>query len=258
MAKDYFRAAIEYERLIFYQSDAKDSKLYRYKKALCYKQEGDYDRSLNELNAIYFSDAKDTLYAYVAYTQALCLFLQNDALKALWKIDEFINRTNDSVAYRQFQPLKIICFNDQHEWEKARSELKLYLQNIPLTEYQKEKYFYQVDSLYNKKSIPKIRSVKKAENLSRFIPGAGQVYAGKAGEGIVNFLINASILAFSAHQFYYQFYLTGYFAGLGLFNKIYHGGIKRAGHLAAEKNKNITTTFNHNINDLLLEVVDIE
>ncbi|MEZ5199231.1 MAG: hypothetical protein R2764_23450, partial [Bacteroidales bacterium] len=77
----------------------------------------------------------------------------------------------------------------------------------------------------------------KAENWSRFIPGTGQIYAGRAGEGTVNFLINASVLTFAGFQVYNGFYITGYLAGLGFFNKTYHGGIKRAGVLASYKNQ---------------------
>ena len=105
-----------------------------------------------------------------------------------------------------------------------------------------------VNNLYKKRNIPHVKSVKKAENWSRFIPGSGQVYAGKTGEGVVNFLINASLLAFTAQQAYNGFYITGYLAGLGLFNKTYHGGIKRSGILASQKNKELIVNFNSNIN----------
>jgi hypothetical protein len=105
-----------------------------------------------------------------------------------------------------------------------------------------------VNNLYSRRNLPRIRSIKKAENWSRFLPGSGQIYAGKTGEGIVNFLLNASILAFSAQQAYNGFYITGYLAGLGFFNKTYQGGIKRSGILASQKNKELIVNFNSGIN----------
>ena len=114
-----------------------------------------------------------------------------------------------------------------------------------------------VDNLYQRKNLPHIRSAKKAENWSRFIPGSGQIYAGKAGEGIVNFLINASLLAFSAHQAINGFYITGYLAGLGFFNKTYQGGIKRSGILATQKNKDLMVNFNSRINETIRSSFDI-
>lgn len=254
--ENYFKASIEYERLIFHQTQAQKINFYRYYKALCYKNLSDYQRAITELETIYFSNSSDTLYSYVVYAEALCLYLNDDALKALWKINEFANRSHDTIAYQQFRPLKILCYNEQHDWAGAKNELHNLVHSALIAETKKETFIFQIDSLYNKKSIPKIRSIKKAENLSRFIPGAGQLYVGKAGEGIINFLINASLLAFSVHQFYYQFYITGYIAGLGMFNKIYHGGIQRAGHLAAEKNKVQTDAFNRTLNSFMINAIE--
>lgn len=253
-ARNYFEAAIEYERLLFSSSNRETGNYARFQKAMCYKNMGSYSRAVSELQSIYFATFSDTLFAHVAYQEAFCHYLNNDALNALWKIDEFINRTHDSVTYNNFIPLKVLCLNNQHEWDNARSELNYFIQNAPITNNEKEIFQNEVAKFYNEKTLPKIRSVKKAQNFSRFVPGLGQIYAGKFGEGTVNFLINASLLAFSAHQFYHQFYITGYFAGLGMFNKIYHGGIKRAGKLAAEKNKLETTKFNHQINALLIDI----
>ena len=41
----YFEASIEFEREIFYAEDQSDINYYKYKKALCYKQLKDFERS---------------------------------------------------------------------------------------------------------------------------------------------------------------------------------------------------------------------
>ena len=84
------------------------------------------------------------------------------------------------------------------------------------------------------------------------------MYAGKDGEGIVNFLINASILTYAGFEIYNGFYITGYLAGLGFFNKTYHGGIKRAGVLATQKNKELMVDFNSRITSLILSNFELE
>lgn len=112
-------------------------------------------------------------------------------------------------------------------------------------------------NLYGKKKRVRIKSINKAENLSRFIPGSGQIYAGNTGEGIVNFLINASVLTFAGFQVYNGFYITGYLAGLGFFNKTYHGGIKRAGVVASRKNEKLMVDFNSKINQIILSEFDL-
>ncbi len=250
-AGKYFEASIEYERLIFYASPGANLNLYRLQKALCYKQMHKFDRELEELQPIYFSNAGDTLYQRVCYEQSLCFYLNGDPEKALWKIEEYQHRNPDSTMHKLFMPVKILCLNETQKWEDAK---KCFFSYIELSDFSAEKKIElhrMINDLYQKKNLPNIKSEKKAENWSRFIPGSGQIYSGKPGEGIVNFLINASLIAFTAQQAYQGFYVTGYLAGLGFFNKTYHGGIKRAGILTEHKSKEEMVNFNHQINQLI-------
>ncbi|MGF7138024.1 tetratricopeptide repeat protein [Roseimarinus sediminis] len=248
---NYFEAAIEYERCIFYESDAGRIQSLQFNKALCYKENGEYERAAENLQSIYFSNSTDTLYALVNYELALCTYLNGEAQKALWKIDEFLARSGDSNTWLSFLPLKTLCLNEQHNWNDARATLQHYFSKTAVDQEQALQLNALTDSLYQNE-LPKIKNPRKAENLSRFIPGSGQVYAGKAGEGMLNFLINASLLGFSVHQFYHGYYITGYVAGLGMLSKIYLGGVKRAGDLAREKNRNSLSDFNLAVNQLVI------
>lgn len=262
-AGKFFQAAIEYEYLIFSNNEPRSVQLYRYQKALCYKQTGNFQKAVNELKIIYFSDKTDTLYAKVAYQHALCLYLINDYQNALWKIDDYAFVTPDSAKLTHFMPLKALIYNELHEWDKARTEL-LHFSSY-LNEAGQQLFVSEINALYNKRNIPKIKKIKTAEHLSRFIPGAGQAYAGKPGEGALNFLIQLSCLAFGAHQlsngfttfqFWNAFPFTGYLGGIGMWNKIYQGGIKRAGLLAEQSNENSINQFNRQVNHLVMETLD--
>lgn len=247
----FFEASIEYERLIFSAENPVQINFNKYKKALCYKKLMSFAQALEELQSIYLPDSNDSLFQRVYYQQSLCFYLNGEPTKAIWKIDEYLSRKNDSVAARFFLPLKILCLNETYQWTEAQECFRKYilLQNFTL---EKQSSLQKiVDDLYQRKNLPHIRSAKKAENWSRFIPGSGQIYAGKTGEGILNFLINASLLTFSAHQALNGFYITGYLAGLGFFNKIYQGGIKRSGILTTQKNKEILVNFNSRINEAI-------
>ena len=248
----YFEASIEYERLLFRERTQSNLNYFRYRKALCYKQMKQFDRVLSELQSIYFSDPEDTLYRLVSYQQSLCLYLSGEPAKALWKIDEYFHRSADSALFGIFMPVKIMALNETFQWDEAR---KCFLEFVARQHFSDEKeaeLIQRVTTLYDRKNRPRIKSVSKAEDLSRFVPGLGQIYAGKAGEGVVNFLINASILTFAVYQVYQGFYITGYLAGLGFFNKTYHGGMKRAGDIAAQKNQELLVGFNRDINKLIL------
>jgi len=247
----YFDASIEYERMIFNAENQTDLYYYKYKKALCYKKLRDFDRALDELQPMYFTNVTDSLFQRVYYEQSLCFYLNGEPSKALWKIDEYFHRNADTTTYKVFMPVRLLCLNETFQWEEAQKCFRRFIQMQNFSPEKEEEMLQMVDNLYRKRNLPRIRSIKKAENWSRFIPGSGQIYAGKTGEGIVNFLLNASILAFSAQQAFNGFYITGYLAGLGFFNKTYHGGIKRSGVLASEKNKEIIVNFNSGINAII-------
>jgi len=247
----YFEASIEYERQIFYAGNNENLNHYRLQKALCYKQMHQFEKALNELQPIYITNVADTLYQRVCYEQSLCYYLNGSPEKALWKIEEYQHRNPDSAMHQIFLPIKILCLNEVQKWDDAKRCFSDFIEVSDIPSEKKPEIHRCIDQIYQKKNLPKIKSEKKAENWSRFIPGSGQVYAGKPGEGIVNFLINASLLAFTAQQAYQGFYITGYLAGLGFFNKTYHGGIKRAGILAEHKSKEELVNFNHQINQLI-------
>ncbi len=262
-AGKYFQAAIEYEYLIFTSNDAMLSNSYRLKKALCYKQSGNYKQAVNQLQTIYIPDKSLVLFAEVSYQHALCLYLINDYQNALWKIDDYSMWVSDSTLLARFMPLKALLYNEIHQWDKAQAELINYAGFLPDTE--KNDFVETVEQLYSKKNLPKIKKITTAEHLSRYIPGAGQAYAGKPGEGALNFLIQLSCLAFGAHQlsngfttfqFWNAFPFTGYLGGIGMLSKVYVGGIKRAGILAAQANNEQMAAFNHQINHLVTETLD--
>ena len=247
----YYEASIEYERMIFKSESQADQYFYKYKKALCYKKLKNFGRVLDELNPMYFPNSNDTLFKRVCYEQSLSLYLTGEPAKALWKIDDYLHRCADTASFRIFMPIRLLCLNETLQWEEARKCFSRLIQMQNFTPEKETEMQKLVDNLYNKRNLPHIKSIKKAENWSRFLPGSGQIYAGKTGEGIVNFLINASILAFSANQAYNGFYITGYLAGLGFFNKTYQGGIKRAGILASQKNKELIFNLNTQINAII-------
>lgn len=252
LSGNYFEASIEYERMIFQAKNNTDINYFKYKKALCYKHMGRFYDALNELQPIYFSNPADSLYHLVCYEQSLCFYLNGEPARALWKIDEFFHRSTDTTLFRFFLPVKILCLNETFQWEEAKNSLLQYVNMQDFSPEKKTELEETVLNVYGRKNRPRIKSEKKAENLSRFLPGSGQIYAGKEGEGVINFLINASILTFAGIQVYNGFYITGYLAGLGFFNKTYHGGIRRAGVLAAQKNKELMAGFNSEITTILL------
>jgi TM2 domain-containing membrane protein YozV len=171
------------------------------------------------------------------------------------KIEEYQRRRPDSLSHVNFLPLKIFCLNNAHRWDEARSCFQSYVALQEISPENKTRLVEAFNQLYLPKRLPKIKKENTAENLSRFIPGAGQIYAGETTEGIINLTLNASVLAFAGYQIYHHYYITGYLAGLGLFNKTYHGGMKRAGVLASQYNKRTIARFNSEVMQMIGQIL---
>ncbi len=255
---NYFEASIEYERLVFQGDADTDLNWLRYKKALCYRKMNDFGRAINALQTTYFTDPSDSLYRFVCYEQSLCYYLNNEPARALWKIDEYFHRSSDSTNFGVFLPIKILSLHETYKWEEAEQNFVEFIELQHVTPEKETALKQMATELYSKKNRPRIKSLNAAKNWSRFIPGSGQMYAGKSGEGIVNFLINASVLTFAGVQVYNGFYVTGYLVGLGFFNKTYHGGMKRAEVIASQKNKQHMVEFNREVNQELISIIASE
>jgi tetratricopeptide (TPR) repeat protein len=254
----FFIASIEFERAVFYETDPAKIAQYKYYKSLCYKKTGDTKKALGELDEINLYRLPDTLLFLIRYEAALCNYINGDPNKAIWLMDEIRISSPDSAEVLNIIPLNILCLNSVRKWNEAY-ELWLYLlERTNFSDVERQNLIAEIDDIYKVKSLPKYYRPKKAENLSRFIPGSGQIYSGAIGEGTFNFLMNATILGFAAYEFYTEYYFTGYFVGLGLLNKTYNGGIRRAGILADKRNNDTMNDFNTRIASILIRVFDAE
>jgi hypothetical protein len=251
-----YLASIEFERALFYETDNSKIAQCKYYKSLCYKNLGNSTRALEELNGINVFNLPDSLFFLIRYEQAVCNFLNDDPNQSLWNIDEIRSRFRDSTKTIDIVPLNILCLNSLRRWDEAVNLWNYLLNHSQLNDSEKKDFEVKLNNLYSKRKIPKIHSVNKAENLSRFVPGSGQMYCGAVFEGTFNFIINASLLTFSFFEFYQRYYFTGYFVGLGIFNKTYHGGMHRARILADEKNRQGINKFNFEASSLLVKLLD--
>jgi hypothetical protein len=254
--KKFYDASIEFERAIFYETDINRIPLFKYCKSLCYKELGENVKALEELGEINMFNVSDSLFYLIRYQQALINYLNKEPDMALWNISELRLRFPDPTKIIEIIPLNILCLNTTRNWDEANKLWNYLLENSGLDNSLEKKFKAEVNNLYNKKSIPRFHSPKKAENLSRFIPGSGQIYSGAVFEGSVNFLLNASFLGFALYEFYTEYYITGYFVGLGIFNKTYHGGMRRAGLIAEQKNSTSLRKFNLECSSLIIKVLE--
>ncbi len=252
--KQYYSASLEFERAVYHETDNIRTAYYKYYKSLCFKNLDQNKKAIEELNNINLYRLPDSLLYKIQYELAYCNFLNNEPNKSIWNIEELRIRFPDSLTTKEIIPLNILCLNAVGKFEEARNLWNYYLENNDLQDSLKGLFYNEIKSLYHNKNLPGIYSPETAQNLSRFIPGSGQIYCGEILEGSFNFFMNAAILSFSIYEFYTGYYLTGYFVGLGLLNKTYNGGLHRAKLLAVEKNKEEIRKFNEEASLLMLRI----
>lgn len=242
--KDFLEASIEYERVIFNQSDNSLINKAKYKKGLCYRHLNRYEDALGELNRVNLFNIADTMKTKVLYEKAFNLMLNENFQEALMNIRRINEEQLSKSTYNNILPLKILILNHTRNWEKAHKTFNQWIESLSYTQIEKENWKDSVTEFYAESNLPKNYSEEKARNLSRFIPGAGHSYAGHTLEGIGNFMLNGATVGFGIHQIWYGFYFTGYIAGLGVFYKSYFGGMERAAYLANKEKDKEMTEFN--------------
>lgn len=247
-AENYFEAAIEFERLYFYSNNRMDRNELLFKKALCYKALKKYSKSFESLQRIMMFGLSEEEKIKYTYELSLLAHLSSEYEQCklyLKSLERFKVDSNLTINILYLGAMNSIMLN---EIEQSKQYVINYLNktkdSLPISK-------NDVEILYSKKNLPKIKSEKLLFYIS-FIPGLGQMYAGNIGEGMLNSFLNAAAFTFGVYQIWHAFYFTGYFVGALSINKFYFGGRERAKLLLTVHNRNELIEFQSNLKETLL------
>ncbi|MBN2742448.1 MAG: hypothetical protein JXR39_01000 [Marinilabiliaceae bacterium] len=112
-----------------------------------------------------------------------------------------------------------------------------------------------IDSIFRITTNTNIKSISKARNLS-WIPGLGQLYAGKTREAITSFILTGSTGTITVLAFNAQLY---YLSGLGLFPitlRFIIGGRAFASKQIELKNEEINSAIEKQITTNILSLIN--
>lgn len=250
----YFEASIAYEQYIFEHPSDPLYNLAKLQKGLCYKADGQYEKALKELSEISQMRLDKGLLSKVLYEKSINSFLLQRYSESLLNLSRIPPHKQNPEIHSDILSLKILTLHNLRRFDEAREAYVQLIDISYLREAQKKRALHSLDSLYHKKSLPPHLRENRARNLSQFIPGAGQVYAGHPVEGAVSFLLNAALLGFGIHQLYFQYYFTAYIGGFATFYKTYAGGMRRAAYLAKTESENNMKEFNRRCIEMLQEM----
>lgn len=213
----YLESALAYEYDYFLNRD--DSLLL--KKSYCYKALGNYSQSLENLNRINWLD--------VRYEKALMYYLDDQPENAYQELLSL--KSEMKFGDLELILLEILVQVSRLKYVEAKELALLHADVLNLNE-------EEVNDIFSRKVM--VKNPQKAYNISLFLPGIGQWYAGHFGKGLLSGTIQSGIAVFTGWSTYTGYYFSGTLSGAALFYTFYLGGARYARQLAIEKNEEIS------------------
>ena len=247
-------ASIEYDRLLYSSENSTDAAFAILGKVECLKQTGRYLQAKNLLTDVPANNLPDSLHVRIRYQSALCAYLAGDFSLAESELKLLATMHPGRVTSQEAGLLNILVLNEKNDYTGAASLLPEYITGLGWSRQTTDSLILAANRVYHRKNLPRIVKPQRATILSVFLPGLGQAYAGYPGEGLISLAVNLSSIGIMVVGGINSYYITGYVAGAGLFQKFYFGGQTRAEYLARRHNYLSSRAFNQKAKEFLLSV----
>jgi tetratricopeptide (TPR) repeat protein len=251
--KDYSRAALSYERCAFLAENQTQLCEVMLKKGKCYWRTEEYNDALRALQRINTFSISDSLAFETQFAIATTAYMQKDFVYAKSELKQIEIFTTNKNQVLQSQYLSVLTLTELHEWNEAFIKANAWIDNLDAEDTTKTKLKLAIVDIFDKKNIPKIKDPERANTLSTFVPGLGQLYAGYFWEGAANVSLQVLGFAIVGVGIYTKYYITGVVSGMTIFQRFYTGGIKRAEFLAKKKNYIEMTEFRSQLKPILIK-----
>ena len=250
VARDFARAALEYERVIYRAATTPDVvNTALFGRVQCFKQMQQFDKASEELLRVRLFTLNPSQAADYYYEKILCYYLSGSFNEARGAIDEMYFNMPDSAACNATLLLQAFIYNELQQWDEARQAALIYARTLPSP--QQESMEAMIEQLYAKKNLPKLKRRNVSKVLS-FVPGLAHIYTGHWAEGSISFLLNSAALGIGVYEVWHGYYVTGYFLGAGILSATYFGGFSRSAFLLQKYNDEVVRLFNNHVKKELL------
>jgi TM2 domain-containing membrane protein YozV len=253
LRKEAQTKALEYEYQYFKATDNSVKTICLINEAACYSNIGDFRHAAEILDRVDFSSLPDTLQREVHKKLAYASYLDEDFEKAESHLLRYEAIALDSAQLVPLLPLYALVLNELSRWDESRSKLETYVKKTTLVE--KELALKTVSLIYSDKNYPRTKSLRKAQIMSAFFPGLGQMYSGYFWDGVTSFALVTGTAAFTVYSVITAHYFTAAIIGYGLATKFYQGGIKHLEYLVGKTNYARTRSYNDLLKQEITELV---
>ncbi|WP_266364542.1 hypothetical protein [Tellurirhabdus rosea] len=242
--KAYFEASIAYERVLFRNEGVENRYRAARGKTQCLKQQSLFAPAIQFLNGQLTADYPDSLRFRLRYEQLLCTYLAGQYENTLAGLEQLAYLHPDQPVPPLLSVLKILSLNELQRWPEAAAAYHQFVAARGVDTTQNSPY----------RQLPKLKSEKKAQWLSTFIPGGGQFYAGKPGEALLSIAVQGAGLYFGIVSFLEGYYISAWGIGAGMFGSFHMGGVRRAEVLVRQYNARKTADFNAKVKQFLVSM----
>jgi len=239
----YFEASVAYERVLFAAVDTDLSYRAALGKTQCLKRQQLFGPAVTFLNGQLTAPYPDSLRYQLRYEQVLCLYLAGQFENTLAGLRQlaYLHPTRQRPPVLHL--IEVLSLNELQRWPEAAQSYRTYLNTLGIDTTSDDPY----------RHLPRLKSEKKAQWLSTFIPGAGHVYAGKPAEALLSLGMQAAGLYFGITSFLQAYYISAWGIGAALFGSFHMGGVRRAEVLVQQHNRKKIRSFNERIRGDLLQ-----
>jgi len=198
--RDYYRAVTEFKRYAFYSRTTDGALRTDYAVAACYQNAREWPRAIDAWRMLMLKHSSHAVVNEAAYRLAECMIANEDYVSAVAVLDRYAEEADAQADYIDDACfLKGIALLAQRKWAAGAAQFELFRSSYPnsaLADSAKS-----ILSTATKLETMPSQSPAKAALLSSFVPGLGQGYAGRPGDGWTAFLVNAAIAGFTINRF---------------------------------------------------------
>ena len=187
----YRSAILEYKRLLFYHPNTPKADLAHYRIGLSHYHQGDQELAQQKFEEVTRNFPNSPVYLQAQLMLGKTYFDAKNYSTARSTFFSIANTEGDGETAAQARYLRGWCYIHEQAWFKAIAEFRTVQQLQPDTP------LSQISTrlagvTYANTPLP-FKSPRLAEWMSTFLPGAGQIYAGKLEKGLISGVINAAV-----------------------------------------------------------------
>ena len=187
----YHSAILEYKRLLFYHPDLPRVDLARYRIGLSYYHQGNRELARQNFEEVTQNFPNSPLNLQAQLMLGRTYFDAKDYSTARSTFFPIVSADGGGETAAQARYLRGWCYIHEQAWFKAITEFRTVQQlqpDTPLSQISDQ----LADATYANMPLP-FKSPQLAQWMSTFLPGTGQIYAGKLENGLISSAINAAI-----------------------------------------------------------------